>query len=48
MTKPPATITNKSVVSREVVCITETIAALNDVEVKVADSFVMNWIFRPI
>ncbi len=37
MTGAPATITYASVVSRETVCLALTIAALNDLEVKVGD-----------
>jgi hypothetical protein len=37
MTKAPPTITYASVVSRETICIALTIAALNDLEVKVGD-----------
>ena len=37
MTQAPATLTYASVVSRELVRITLTIAALNDLEVKTAD-----------
>ena len=38
MTEPPATITYASVVSRELVMISLTLAALNDLPVKVADT----------
>ena len=37
MTKAPPTITHASVVSRETVCLALTIAALNDLGVKVCD-----------
>ena len=37
MTKAPPTITYASIVSRETVCLALTIAALNDLEIKVGD-----------
>jgi hypothetical protein len=37
MTKAPTTITYASVVSQETVCLALTIAALNDLEIKVGD-----------
>ena len=37
MTEAPATLTFASVVSRESICFALTLAALNDLEVKVAD-----------